>query len=191
MKNAIIIILIFIAVIGSHAQTDSIFREEIARKVNEYRKSKDLMPTQLNRNLNRAAEDIIKKGYTFRDKNGNYNKDSIRKVLRFKNIYDYQFDIVENTDIEKAGFIAGNKLMPKLQSATNDPKHNCMGMAKSKNHEIIIMSKHYVEFDINVTLSFKLLDPTDARSEKEIATIKGNTELNKLTSACAKSYNML
>jgi len=181
MKNTIYILLLCFVTIGSQAQTDSVYRKEMARKVNELRKSNNLMPIQLNQNLNRAAENILKKGNTFKDKDGNYIKDSIRRELRFKGIHDYQVEISESTGNENNELIKGEKQTQSVQKAKMGPKYNSMGVAKSKNHEVIVLSKHYVEFDSMVSLSASIPDFATPELQLQTAIINGNTELNNLT----------
>ena len=51
---------------------------------------------------------------------GNFNKDSVHKILRQNHIYDYQFDIVDNTTTQKKKGVSNKALSPKRQKLINN-----------------------------------------------------------------------
>ncbi len=179
MKNLILIGLLFFAVLTTNAQTDSVYRADFVKKVNEYRKGVKLKPILLNHNLNRAAEVLSKKGNAFKNEQGTFNKDSVRKVLRMNGIHDYQFDITENNTNPKGGFLKGVNKISELQ-ATHDSLFNAIGATNFNGKEIIFMSKHYIDFESEVTMNLSTTIFSPIENQKLTYIIKGSTLLEDL-----------
>lgn len=181
MKNLILIGLLFFAVLTTNAQTDSVYRADFVKKVNEYRKGVKLKPILLNHNLNRAAEVLSKKGNAFKNEQGTFNKDSVRKVLRMNGIHDYQFDITENNTNPKGGFLKGVNKISELQ-ATHDSLFNAIGATNFNGKELIFMSKHYIDFESEIRYNLTATDYFKPyENQKQTFTIYGSTLLENLT----------
>lgn len=76
------------------------------KKVNAYRinKGKVKKTLRLDYNLNLAADSILRRGNSLKDSNGNFIKDSVRRILRANDISDYEFEIIEtgkNNNVNK------------------------------------------------------------------------------------------
>lgn len=105
MKKKVLLIILLFTPYLLNAQTDSLTIDKFTKKVNTFRNERLLKPLHLADNLNQTAEDIIKRYNNIKGSQSKFNNDSVRSILRKHHIFDYQFRIVENNNLNNSNSI--------------------------------------------------------------------------------------
>ena len=188
MKAKLFLFILCIVPILLTAQNDSTYREIFYKNVKEFRKEKAVSPIFISKNLNAALESIVNKANRIKDSSGKFNRDSVMSIMRKNNVYDYQFEINEVSKPRKVSSGLKYKLSSKLQNSLLDSSNNSIGISSGTNADIVIVSKHYVDFDNYVQASIKRINFDHPEMIKETITITGTTELDGL-SFCSFDYS--